>query len=131
LDRSPRQNIFGTITTTAANFTSLSGVRITTDSKVALSRYFPGLWAGTRRINSAQAHRIVSGAETALMATSTGSTSNGTPAGSSYTTALALPGALKKKLHGRAFYNSIGSPKFILAPMVDQSEFVHIPLPFQ
>lgn len=29
-----------------------------------------------------------------------------------------------KKLHGRAFYESIGSPKFILAPMVDQSEFV-------
>ncbi|KAJ8065620.1 hypothetical protein OCU04_006295 [Sclerotinia nivalis] len=28
-----------------------------------------------------------------------------------------------KKLHGRAFYESIGSPKFILAPMVDQSEF--------
>jgi tRNA-dihydrouridine synthase 1 len=29
-----------------------------------------------------------------------------------------------KKLHGRAFYESIGSPKFVLAPMVDQSEFV-------
>lgn len=29
-----------------------------------------------------------------------------------------------KKPHGRAFYESIGSPKFILAPMVDQSEFV-------
>ncbi|KAI9646171.1 tRNA dihydrouridine synthase [Ciborinia camelliae] len=28
-----------------------------------------------------------------------------------------------KKLHGRSFYESIGSPKFILAPMVDQSEF--------
>ena len=28
------------------------------------------------------------------------------------------------KLHGRAFYESIGSPKFVLAPMVDQSEFV-------
>lgn len=27
------------------------------------------------------------------------------------------------KLHGRAFYESIGSPKLILAPMVDQSEF--------
>lgn len=33
-----------------------------------------------------------------------------------------------KKLHGRAFYESIGSPKFILAPMVDQSEFVLSPL---
>ena len=29
-----------------------------------------------------------------------------------------------KKLTGRAFYESIGSPKMILAPMVDQSEFV-------
>ncbi|KAI9838097.1 MAG: hypothetical protein M1819_006253 [Sarea resinae] len=28
-----------------------------------------------------------------------------------------------KKLHGRAFYESLGSPKMILAPMVDQSEF--------
>ncbi|CAG8954556.1 hypothetical protein HYFRA_00004473 [Hymenoscyphus fraxineus] len=28
-----------------------------------------------------------------------------------------------KKLHGRAFYESIGSPKLVLAPMVDQSEF--------
>ncbi|KAE8449083.1 hypothetical protein EG329_008466 [Mollisiaceae sp. DMI_Dod_QoI] len=29
----------------------------------------------------------------------------------------------RKKLHGRAFYESIGSPRFVLAPMVDQSEF--------
>lgn len=29
----------------------------------------------------------------------------------------------RKKLHGRAFYESLGSPKFILAPMVDQSEY--------
>ncbi|EEB05178.1 tRNA dihydrouridine synthase Dus1 [Schizosaccharomyces japonicus yFS275] len=29
---------------------------------------------------------------------------------------------IAKKLHGRAFYESIGSPKRILAPMVDQSE---------
>lgn len=32
--------------------------------------------------------------------------------------------AAPKKLHGRAFYESIGSPKFVVAPMVDQSEFV-------
>lgn len=30
------------------------------------------------------------------------------------------------KLHGRAFYESIGSPKYIIAPMVDQSEFVSL-----
>ena len=30
----------------------------------------------------------------------------------------------KRKLHGRAFYESIGSPKLVLAPMVEQSEFV-------
>ncbi|KAK6071623.1 tRNA-dihydrouridine(16/17) synthase [Seiridium cupressi] len=29
----------------------------------------------------------------------------------------------RPKLHGRAFYESIGSPKFVVAPMVDQSEF--------
>ena len=29
-----------------------------------------------------------------------------------------------QKLHGRAFYESIGSPKLVLAPMVAQSEFV-------
>ncbi len=33
-----------------------------------------------------------------------------------------------KKLHGRAFYESLGSPRFVLAPMVDQSEFVSLPL---
>jgi tRNA-dihydrouridine synthase 1 len=30
---------------------------------------------------------------------------------------------LRPKLHGRAFYESIGSPKYIIAPMVDASEF--------
>ena len=28
-----------------------------------------------------------------------------------------------EKLHGRAFYESIGSPRYVVAPMVDQSEF--------
>ncbi|KAL0931875.1 tRNA-dihydrouridine(16/17) synthase [Colletotrichum truncatum] len=36
--------------------------------------------------------------------------------------AAAAPAA-KPILRGRAFYESIGSPKYILAPMVDQSEF--------
>ena len=31
---------------------------------------------------------------------------------------------MKAKLTGRAFYESLGSPQMILAPMVDQSEFV-------
>lgn len=39
---------------------------------------------------------------------------------------VALP---KKKLHGRAFYESIGSPRYIIAPMVDASEFVSLPRP--
>lgn len=38
--------------------------------------------------------------------------------------AAAEPAARPAKLHGRAFYESIGSPKIIVAPMVDQSEFV-------
>lgn len=33
-------------------------------------------------------------------------------------------GTARQKLFGRAFYESIGSPKLILAPMVEQSEFV-------
>ena len=32
--------------------------------------------------------------------------------------------SVPKKLHGREFYKSIGEPKFVVAPMVDQSEFV-------
>jgi hypothetical protein len=40
--------------------------------------------------------------------------------------AVSAPGTTikHKKLHARAFYESLGSPKFVLAPMVDQSEFV-------
>ncbi|KAK3302035.1 dihydrouridine synthase-like protein [Chaetomium strumarium] len=38
--------------------------------------------------------------------------------------AASVPPAMRKtKLYGRAFYESIGSPKHIIAPMVDQSEF--------
>lgn len=34
------------------------------------------------------------------------------------------PAPGKRKLTGRAFYESIGSPKLVLAPMVEQSDFV-------
>lgn len=34
---------------------------------------------------------------------------------------------LPQKLTGRAFYESIGSPTMIVAPMVDRSEFVRPP----
>jgi len=37
---------------------------------------------------------------------------------------LSTAGDQGRKLFGRAFYKSIGSPKVIIAPMVDQSEFV-------
>ena len=37
---------------------------------------------------------------------------------------MAAKAPTTKKLHGRAFYESLGSPRFVLAPMVDQSEFV-------
>jgi tRNA-dihydrouridine synthase 1 len=34
--------------------------------------------------------------------------------------------AHRNKLFGREFYRSIGSPEYIVAPMVDRSEFVSI-----
>ncbi|KAF2873949.1 hypothetical protein BDV95DRAFT_675445 [Massariosphaeria phaeospora] len=36
---------------------------------------------------------------------------------------IAVQANKRVKLHGRAFYESIGSPKIVLAPMVEQSEF--------
>ncbi|KAI1154211.1 dihydrouridine synthase [Nemania diffusa] len=38
-------------------------------------------------------------------------------------TSIPTPPPTKTKLHGRAFYESLGSPRFVVAPMVDQSEF--------
>jgi hypothetical protein len=34
--------------------------------------------------------------------------------------------SLKRKLTGREFYESLGSPRKVLAPMVDRSEFVSV-----
>jgi len=62
------------------------------------------------------------------MSTTTTATAAAAPAvaDAAAAAAVASAGALPKKakLHGRAFYESIGSPKYVLAPMVDQSEFV-------
>lgn len=69
----------------------------------------------TETVSSASAQN--SGATAATMAIETVSSApaqnNGTPTAN-----------VKTKLHGRAFYESIGSPKLVLAPMVEQSEFV-------
>lgn len=58
-----------------------------------------------------------------MASTDDGATHNGAPA----TPEPIDPGPGKAKLHGRAFYESIGSPKYIVAPMVNQSEFVRPP----
>jgi tRNA-dihydrouridine synthase 1 len=49
---------------------------------------------------------------------------NGTQGGVAESNGVAQNGGKRVKLHGRAFYESIGSPKLVLAPMVEQSEFV-------
>ncbi|KFY94429.1 hypothetical protein V500_03277 [Pseudogymnoascus sp. VKM F-4518 (FW-2643)] len=59
------------------------------------------------------------------MATTTTDTPGNAPAASipPPTDTTAAEASKPTKLHGRAFYESLGSPKFVLAPMVDQSEF--------
>jgi len=82
------------------------------------------LWAGSRQatVECTRTIMTTSSSELApmpkLSSSSSASDSNGIDS--------LTPSA--KKLHGRTFYESIGSPKFVLAPMVDQSEFVS-PLP--
>ncbi|KAI2630510.1 dihydrouridine synthase [Xylaria nigripes] len=46
-----------------------------------------------------------------------------TSALNSTTTSTSTSTSTNLKLHGRAFYESLGSPKVVVAPMVDQSEF--------
>jgi hypothetical protein len=50
--------------------------------------------------------------------------SNGVQGGVAESSGVTQADGKRTKLHGRAFYESIGSPKLVLAPMVEQSEFV-------
>lgn len=80
---------------------------------LALTRIYRRLWAGTRRYNTS--------AVMSIPGETKASSSMSSPETAQDDGTITPPA---KKLHGRAFYESIGSPKFILAPMVDQSEFV-------
>ncbi|KAJ6192720.1 hypothetical protein J3E72DRAFT_253600 [Bipolaris maydis] len=57
------------------------------------------------------------------MATTTTQTVQGEAAGALHSNGTVQANGKPRKLHGRAFYESIGSPKLVLAPMVEQSEF--------
>ena len=62
--------------------------------------------------------------------TTINSIQNGTGSAAAASAAAYTP-RKRQKLTGRAFYEKLGSPKMVLAPMVDQSEFVwaFLPLP--
>ena len=62
-------------------------------------------------------------AQTAVISPSNG---NGNGTGNAATAIAGTNGGTGNKLHGYAFYESIGRPKFVIAPMVDQSELVSI-----
>lgn len=89
------------------------------EKTLAKSLCYPRLWAGTRRA----IYKPIRG----IMTISNEGTAK-EPALNSQLDVHGSNGAAgtsqSKKMHGRAFYESIGSPKFVLAPMVDQSEFV-------
>jgi tRNA-dihydrouridine synthase 1 len=61
------------------------------------------------------------------MASQTDPAAQGGIATTALSNGVAQANGNKTKLHGRAFYESIGSPKMVLAPMVEQSEFVRLP----
>ncbi|KAK1751759.1 dihydrouridine synthase [Echria macrotheca] len=65
-------------------------------------------------------------ASTLLTTTTTTTTVNGSGGGGDAEPVpqpIDIAPTTKNKLHGRAFYESIGSPKYVVAPMVDQSEY--------
>ena len=55
------------------------------------------------------------------------STTSTAPNGAEKSSVAATP---NRKLQGRQFYESIGSPKYVVAPMVDRSEFVSLVVSF-
>ena len=92
-----------------------------TTFNLAISFYHPRLWAGTRQ-SAIQIARTMTTSASGPVPSPTGSISSPATLQNDIPSSLTPP--RKEKLHGRAFYESIGSPKFVLAPMVDQSEFV-------
>jgi hypothetical protein len=94
----------------------ISAVRTTPTTLASFCRK-SGLWAGTRHtyLRTIRSIMTISNDGGSAQVADVGTTTNG----------VSKPvDEQPKKLHGRAFYESIGSPKFVLAPMVDQSEFV-------
>lgn len=93
--------------------------RITLRSYRALTirSFLPRVFGGALAVAPARAR----GSPRRLLATMATETASSAPA---QTEGAAPVNGGKTKLHGRAFYESIGSPKLILAPMVEQSEFV-------
>ncbi|KFY12625.1 hypothetical protein V492_03765, partial [Pseudogymnoascus sp. VKM F-4246] len=104
--------------------TNPQGLELTNPS-TPLSSLVPTV-AFIQRSLSACARRILSSPNNAPRYTRTMATTADNP-GAAPTEGMPTPTTADvpkpTKLHGRAFYESIGSPKFVLAPMVDQSEF--------
>lgn len=81
------------------------------------------LWAGTRSL-AIRIIRTIMTTSTDAPAAVAKTSSNSSPDTITHGNGTLSSSSPRQKLHGRLFYESIGSPKFVLAPMVDQSEFV-------